>query len=226
MKAKHCEELYRPSKKYIRNSGFWSGIFSQIPIAHRGFWKSPRAARRALGAERRPDRGAAPLSAVVLPEGISKTPEQAMGIWLKIPDQKPEFRIYFFIAHYNFTQCFACKTTYSANFTLKCNMHSSIHNLNHLRFLNLILFYISTFSHLLTFYTPETQERALLYWKGFTLLFYQNFTTNMTHPKRKYYYNLYYLLYTWLRSILTTFTDTINYLISGDFKPGILSRGF
>ena len=75
----------------------------------------------------------------VLPEGIFKIPEQAMGIWLKIPDQKPEFRIYFFIAQYNFTQCFACKTTYSANFTLKCNMHSSIHNLNHLRFLNLIL---------------------------------------------------------------------------------------
>ena len=93
-------------------------------------------------------------------EGIFKIPEQAMGIWLKIPDQKPEFRIYFFIGHYNFTQCFACKTTLSANLTLKCNMHSSFYNLNHLRFLNLIVFYISTFSHLLTFYTPETHERA------------------------------------------------------------------
>ena len=41
LQAKHCVKLYWAIKKYIRNSGFWSGIFSQIPIACSGILKIP-----------------------------------------------------------------------------------------------------------------------------------------------------------------------------------------
>ena len=47
------------------------------PSPVRGFWKSPRAARRALG--------------------DFQNPLQTQGIWVKIPSQKPEFLIYIYI---------------------------------------------------------------------------------------------------------------------------------
>ena len=62
---------------YIGNSGFWEGIFTQIPGARRGFWKSPRAraaARRDFQNPRRAD--------------------EDLG---KIHDHKPEFSTYFFL---------------------------------------------------------------------------------------------------------------------------------
>ena len=84
---------------YIENSGFWEGILAQIPGARRGFLKSPRAARRARGPERRPEWGAKRRTEAgaeargrgELPEGIFKIPERAMGIWGKSPIKNPNF---------------------------------------------------------------------------------------------------------------------------------------
>ena len=199
---------------YIRNSGFCEGIFIQIPGAWRGFWKSPRAARRARGAERRPERGTKRLSPAfalpwrhgVLPEGIFKIPEQAMGICLKIPDQKPEFRIYFFDGLYNSTQCFAFTRPRLLSF-------------------NCLPFRFSWFLDMFCL------EQVLI------CFYYQNFGTNMKHriinsmmkillPQtpitihilmitlNSYYFQGYYQF------------SNIRGFWAGDFKPGILSRGF
>ena len=61
-------------KKICTKFWFLIGDFPRSPSPVRGFWKSPRAARRALG--------------------DFQNPLRAQGIWVKIPSQKPEFSIY------------------------------------------------------------------------------------------------------------------------------------
>ena len=58
----------------VFDRGFWP----RSPSPVWGFWKSPRAARRALG--------------------DFQNPLRAPGIWVKIPFQKPEFSIYISIS--------------------------------------------------------------------------------------------------------------------------------
>ena len=65
---------------YIGNSGFWEGVFTQIPGARiGGDFENPRGHG-------------------VLPKGIFKITGRTKGIWLKIQDQKPDFCKYIFFS--------------------------------------------------------------------------------------------------------------------------------
>ena len=86
-------------KKYVQNSTLWSWIFPRSPSPVRGFWKSPRAARRALGPPLRPPFGASRLSPAsapalghgVLPSGIFKIPSGLRGSGWKSPPKNQNF---------------------------------------------------------------------------------------------------------------------------------------
>ena len=67
-------------KKICTKFWFLIGDFPRSPSPVRGFWKLPRAARRALG--------------------NFQNPLRAQGIWVKIPSQKPDFSIYISILEF------------------------------------------------------------------------------------------------------------------------------
>ena len=73
---------------YISYSGFFQGIFAQIPRKPRGDFKNPegtladpRAAAEAVAEARGP---------ASVPEGFLKSPTGLRGIWRRYPQKKPE----------------------------------------------------------------------------------------------------------------------------------------
>ena len=78
-------------KKICTKFWFLIGDFPRSPSPVRGFWKSPRAARRARGPERRPE------GTACCPRGFSKSPN---GRWGSGENPRSKTRIlYIFFSH-------------------------------------------------------------------------------------------------------------------------------
>ena len=90
-----------------RKFGLLRGDFSPDPRSPEGILKIPEVSTPC------PRAGAEARGHGVLPEGIFKIPERAMGILVKIPEQKPEFCVYFFYIYIytNIRQCLIDKIT-------------------------------------------------------------------------------------------------------------------